>query len=46
MKTIKTLLLVSLASALVVAFTPGCATVRGFGKDVESVGEGINKSAR
>ena len=34
-----------LASALAVALT-GCGTVRGFGNDVETVGNGIEKSAR
>jgi len=41
----RTLVLI-LVSSLVVAFGTGCATVRGFGRDVESVGESINKSAR
>jgi predicted small secreted protein len=35
-----------LASALAVVFSAGCGTVRGFGKDVGTVGEGIEKSTR
>ncbi len=35
-----------LASALAVAFSAGCGTVRGFGRDVETVGENIEESAR
>jgi len=35
-----------LATTLIIAFGASCATIRGFGRDVETVGEGINKSAR
>ena len=35
-----------LASALAVVFSSGCGTVRGFGRDVETVGENIEQSAR
>lgn len=35
-----------LASALAVAFSSACGTVRGFGRDVENVGENIEKAAR
>lgn len=35
-----------LASALAVIFSAGCGTVRGFGRDVGTVGEGIEKSTR
>lgn len=35
-----------LASALAVLFSAACGTVRGFGRDVETVGENIEDSAR
>jgi predicted small secreted protein len=35
-----------IASTLAVAFTSGCGTVRGFGRDVETVGGNIEESAR
>ena len=35
-----------LASILMVAFSAACGTVRGFGRDVETVGENIERSAR
>lgn len=35
-----------LATALAVAFSSSCGTVRGFGRDVETVGENIEQSAR
>jgi predicted small secreted protein len=47
MKTpIKRLAILLLASALVALFGASCATTRGFGRDVETVGENIEKSAR
>jgi predicted small secreted protein len=47
MKTrIKHTILLMLASSLVAVFSSGCGTVRGIGKDVGTVGEGIEKSAR
>jgi predicted small secreted protein len=33
-----------LASALAAILTSGCGTIRGFGNDVETVGNGIEKS--
>ncbi len=47
MKTslISTVILI-IASALVVVFSAGCGTVRGFGRDVETVGENIEQSTR
>ncbi|HSP43048.1 MAG TPA: entericidin A/B family lipoprotein [Luteolibacter sp.] len=41
----RTIILI-LASALAVVFSAGCGTVRGFGSDVETVGENIEESAR
>jgi predicted small secreted protein len=38
--------MLALACALVGVFTSGCGTVRGFGRDVGTVGEGIQKSTR
>lgn len=35
-----------LASALAVVFCAGCGTVRGLGRDVETVGENIENSSR
>jgi len=35
-----------LASALTMAFATSCGTVRGVGRDVESVGDGIERAAR
>lgn len=35
-----------IATALFAAFTTACGTVRGFGRDVEDVGENIERSAR
>jgi len=47
MKTpLKRITTIILASALVAALSAGCGTVRGFGRDVESVGDGIQKSTR
>lgn len=47
MKTpIKRTVILILASALMVAFTSACGTVRGFGHDVENVGGNIEKAAR
>ena len=47
MKTsIKRTVILAIASALAVAFSAGCGTIRGFGKDVGTVGEGIEKSTR
>lgn len=40
----RTIILI-LASALLVAFSTSCGTVRGFGRDVESVGDGIEHAA-
>jgi predicted small secreted protein len=42
----KRISLLILATALAVVFTAGCGTVRGFGRDVETVGENIEESAR
>lgn len=42
----KRITLLILASALAVAFSTSCGTVRGFGQDVENVGENIEESAR
>jgi len=47
MKTpVKRIAILILASALVAAFGASCATTRGFGRDVETVGEKIERSAR
>jgi len=47
MKTpLKRTAILILASALVAIFGASCATTRGFGRDVETVGENIEKSAR
>jgi predicted small secreted protein len=47
MKTpIKRALILILASALMAAFSASCATTRGFGRDVETLGENIEKSAQ
>jgi len=47
MKTqIKNTTILILASALVALFSTGCGTVRGIGKDVGTVGHGIEKSTR
>lgn len=35
-----------LVSTLTVLFGAACSTVRGFGRDVETAGENIEKSAR
>jgi predicted small secreted protein len=35
-----------LASALVAVFSADCGTISGFGNDVETVGNGIEKSTR
>lgn len=45
MKTsLKRTVILILASALAVAFSTGCGTVRGFGRDVGTVGDNIEKS--
>lgn len=47
MKTsLKRTVILILATALGVVFSSGCGTVRGFGRDVETVGENIEESAR
>jgi predicted small secreted protein len=47
MKTpLNRLAILLLASALVALFGASCATTRGFGRDVETVGEKIEESAR
>jgi predicted small secreted protein len=47
MKTsLKRTIILLIASALAVVFSAGCGTVRGFGRDVENVGENIEESAR
>ena len=47
MKTsLKRTVMLILASALAVAFSAGCGTVRGFGRDVETVGENIEDASR
>lgn len=47
MKTsLKRTVILILASALAVVFSTSCGTVRGFGRDVETVGENIEHSAR
>lgn len=47
MKTsLKRTAILILASALAVAFSAGCGTVRGFGRDVGTVGDNIEKSTR
>jgi len=47
MKTpIKHALILILASALMAAFSTSCATTQGFGRDVETLGGNIEKSAR
>lgn len=47
MKTsLKNTIILILASALAVAFSAGCRTVRGFGQDVETVGGNIEESSR
>ncbi|RPJ34284.1 MAG: entericidin A/B family lipoprotein [Verrucomicrobiaceae bacterium] len=45
-KSLKQTVILLIASVLVAAFSAGCGTVRGFGRDVETVGEGIEKSTR
>jgi predicted small secreted protein len=42
----KRLVLLLLTSALWTVFSTSCNTVRGVGRDVESAGEGIQKSTR
>jgi predicted small secreted protein len=44
--SLKHIAILVLASALAAAFTSGCGTVRGFGRDVGTVGDGIQKSTR
>ena len=47
MKTsLKRTVILILASAIAVAFSTSCGTVRGFGSDVETVGESIEHAAR
>jgi predicted small secreted protein len=47
MKTpLKRIAIFILASALVALFGASCATTRGFGRDVGTVGDKIEKSAR
>lgn len=40
------MLIVLLGATLLAAFTTGCNTSKGFGKDVEKVGEKIQEKAR
>jgi predicted small secreted protein len=42
----KQTILLILASALLATFGAGCATMRGFGRDVETVGGNIEETAR
>lgn len=44
--SLKRTIVLILASVLAVVFSAGCGTVRGFGRDVETVGENIEESAR
>lgn len=44
--SLKRTIILILASVLAVVFSAGCGTVRGFGRDVETVGENIEESAR
>ena len=44
--TTKQTLFVILAAALLAAFCTSCATTRGFGRDVETLGGNIEQSAR
>ncbi len=44
--SLKHIAILVLASALAAVFTSGCGTVRGFGRDVGTVGDGIQKSTR
>jgi predicted small secreted protein len=47
MKTpVQRIIILTLASALAAAFVAGCGTVRGFGRDVGTVGNEIEKSTR
>jgi len=47
MKTpIKSFTILLLVSAVAAVFSSGCGTIRGFGRDVETVGDGIERSAR
>jgi predicted small secreted protein len=47
MKTsLKRTAILILTSALVTVFSAGCGTMRGFGKDVGTVGDNIEKSTR
>ncbi len=45
-RSFKHIVILALASALAAVFSAGCGTVRGFGRDVGTVGEGIQKSTR
>ena len=45
-RSLKHIVILALASVLVAIFSAGCGTVRGFGRDVGTVGEGIQKSTR
>lgn len=45
-QSLKHIVILGLASALVAVSSAGCGTVRGFGKDVGAVGAGIQKAAR
>jgi len=40
------IVMIIIASALLALFSTSCGTVRGFGRDVEHTGEGIQKSTR
>jgi predicted small secreted protein len=40
------ILILLLASAMLALFSAGCGTVRGFGRDVEHVGDHIERAAR
>lgn len=42
----KTNILLLLAAAIAALMSTACGTVRGFGRDVENVGENIEQSAR
>jgi predicted small secreted protein len=45
-RSLKHIAILALAAALAAVFTSGCGTVRGFGRDVGTVGDGIQKSTR
>ena len=42
----KRIVLLTFASAMTALFASGCGTIRGFGRDVETVGGTIEETAR